>query len=309
MEKFDLGLAYEWEYDKDFMDLIEATLHARGVSTYIIKPHNIEDVARDVQARRLSFLCYLDRAWDNYPEFEEFGKVLQRKKVTFYNPYAKVQHAIDKATMHLEFITGGIHTPYSIIIAPHAEKKEAALSLSELEKLGRPFIIKPCNTTGGGMGVVTGAESLAEILRERATFSEDKYIIQEKVYPAELHGRRAWFRAFWAFGKPVITWWDDITHLYSNLTESDIERYHFNRLRAIVKKIADLTGLDFFSTEIVLTTRGEYVAVDYVNDQCDMRFQSRHYDGVPDSVVREIVDALCRSVLRARKQNTRGRGG
>ena len=51
--------------------------------------------------------------------------------------------------MHLEFITNGLYVPYTIIISPYNKKKELELSLSELARLGRPFIIKPANTTGG----------------------------------------------------------------------------------------------------------------------------------------------------------------
>jgi hypothetical protein len=309
MEKFDIGLAYEWEYDKDFFDLIERELQASGLSTYIIGVHNIRETAEAVAARRLAFNFYFDRAWDNYPEFEEFGKLLIKKRTRFFNPYRRVTHAIDKATMHLEFITAGINTPFSVIIPPHNEKKEIVLSVSELANLGRPFIIKPCNTTGGGIGVVTGAETLAEIFAERPNFSADKYLIQEKIYPSLLHGRRAWFRCFWAFGKPLITWWDDQTHLYFPFTRSDVEQFHFNRLRGIVKRIADLTQLDFFSTELVFTTRGQYVAVDYVNDQCDMRFQSKHFDGVPDEVIAEIVTHFKKMILRLKQRVARKRNG
>jgi len=41
---------------------------------------------------------------------------------------------------------------------------------------------------------------------------------------------------------------------------------------------------DFFSTEIALAKDGRYVVVDYVNDPCDMRPQSKHFDGVPDTI-------------------------
>jgi len=94
--------------------------------------------------------------------------------------------------MHLEFITAGLNVPYSIIIPPHSEKEEIYISIDDLALLGRPFIIKPCNTTGGGIGVVTGAESLKEVLDERITNTEDKYILQEKFIPlistGEEHG-------------------------------------------------------------------------------------------------------------------------
>jgi len=37
---------------------------------------------------------------------------------------------------------------------------------------------------------------------------------------------------------------------------------------------------------------GRYVVVDYVNDPCDMRLQSKHFDGVPDAIVQMIISCI-----------------
>lgn len=303
MEVFDLGLAYVWEYDDGFLELIERTLQNAGVSTYILSYHNIQEVKEKIVNRKLAFNFYLDRAWDVDEEFEALGQIINRRKTVIFNPYKKVLHAIDKASMHLEFLTSGLNVPYSIIIPPHSEIEHIKLTIEELEILGRPFIIKPCNTTGGGVGVVTGAESLREVLDERLTNTDDKYILQEKVYPKMLNGKRAWFRSFWAFGKAIPVWWDDQTHLYEELKREEIEHFGLKKLFEITRKIARVTGLDFFSTEIVFTDNDEFVVIDYVNDQCDMRLKSKHHDGVPDSVGYQIVNNMLRIISKGKKKS------
>ena len=302
MEVFDLGLAYVWEYDDGFLELIERTLQNAGVSTYILSYHNINEVKEKIVNRKLAFNYYLDRAWDVDDNFEALGQIINRRKTVIFNPYKKVLHAIDKASMHLEFMTSGLDVPYSIIVPPHSEIENIKLTIEELEILGRPFIIKPCNTTGGGVGVVTGAESLREVLDERLTNTDDKYILQEKIYPKMLNGKRAWFRSFWAFGKPVPVWWDDQTHLYDELKREEIESYGLKKLFDITRKIAKVTGLDFFSTEIVFTNDDKFVVIDYVNDQCDMRLKSKHHDGVPDSVGYQIVNNMLKTIIRGKKR-------
>jgi hypothetical protein len=229
--------------------------------------------------------------------------MLTRRKIRILNTYSDVEHAIDKASMHLEFITAGLNVPYSIIIPPHSEKEMLYISVDDLAVLGRPFIIKPCNTTGGGIGVVTGAESLKEIFEERVTNKNDKYLLQEKVYPALLDGKRAWFRCFWAFGNPVPTWWDDQTHIYSELTAAQISNYKLKKLDQILRLIYKITRLDFFSTEIVLTEDGKFVVIDYVNDQCDMRLQSQHQDGIPDRIIEQIINNLGNFILKEKRRN------
>ena len=304
MEIFDLAIAFVWEYDDDFVSLIELALQQEDVTTFIVKEHNIKEVTSKVRDRKLFFRFYLDRASDADPAFEELAKILTRKKTVIINPYKKVLHAIDKASMHLEFINAGLNVPYSIIIPPHSELEEIRLTIEDLSILGRPFIIKPCNTTGGGIGVVTGAETLREILEERINNLNDKYLIQEKIYPSILDGRRAWFRCFWAFGKPIAVWWDDLTHIYEELTEGEMENFGLKKLLQKTRTIAKVTDLDFFSTEIVLNDKNLFVVIDYVNDQCDMRIKSKHPDGVPDNVVYQIIYNLKNYIIRTKKSES-----
>ena len=303
METFDLGISFVWEYDTDFIALIEETLQSEGLSTFIVQGHNIFEVTERFRSKNLAFNFYLDRASDANPAFEELGKIISRRKTIIFNPYKKVQHAIDKASMHLEFMSVGLNVPYSIIIPPHSEIEDIIMSVEDLATLGRPFIIKPCNTTGGGLGVVTGAETLRDVLDERMTNSNDKYLIQEKIYPTILDGKRAWFRCFWAFGKPLAVWWDDQTHLYNELSDEDINKFNLKRLLQKTRIIAKVTELDFFSTEIVLTDKKKFVVIDYVNDQCDMRMKSRHIDGVPDNVVMEIINNLKNFIIRTKRHD------
>lgn len=303
MNTFDLAIAYDWEFDVEFISAIEKTMQQLGFSTYVITDKNISEVTESVKQRRLSFRCLLDRASDVNDNFIELNRILTKKRAYVFNPHKIVEHAIDKANMHLEFITSGINVPYSIIIPPHSQAKEIFISINDLEILGRPFIIKPCNTTGGGMGVVKGAESLKEVLNARQKHSNDKYLIQEKIYPKMLDGKRAWFRCYWAFGKTICVWWDDETHIYNQLHDFEVEEFGLKKLFLITRTIHRLTLLDFFSTEIALTEKNKFVVIDYVNDQCDMRLKTLHTDGVPDNVVSEIINNLRLFVAKVKRKN------
>ncbi|MGE5458607.1 MAG: hypothetical protein ACM3RX_09670 [Methanococcaceae archaeon] len=301
MEKIDLAISYTWEYDEDFVNLIKELAHQFQLSTLVIREDNLADVTEKLKRRAITILSYLDRASDASEEFEEIAHILTRRNTKIFNPYKLVAHAIDKASMHLEFITAGLHTPYSIIIPPVSEKEQIFISLDDLAMLGRPFIIKPANTTGGGIGVVTGAETLKQVLEERRTNHQDKYLLQETIYPHQLDNKRAWFRCFWAFGKVIPAWWDDLTHLYTEITPEEINKFGLQELFRITRKIARLTGLDYFSTEIVHSTKDQFIIVDYVNDQCDMRFQSKHYDGVPETMVKQIIFNMIKTIKKIRR--------
>ncbi|MHB9013121.1 MAG: hypothetical protein ACYC49_12980, partial [Ignavibacteriaceae bacterium] len=124
---------------------------------------------------------------------------------------------------------------------------------------------------------------------------------QEKIHPAILEGNRAWFRCFWSFGTTIPVWWDDQTHLYKEMMPEELTKFKLKKLLQITNLIAKNVMLDFFSTEIVLTGDNKFIAIDYVNDQCDMRLSSLHHDGVPDNVILRIIKKMLKAVISGKK--------
>lgn len=299
-QDYDIGLVWNWAYDREFLQLIASTVQAKGLVPYLIDQTNLAETIELCKGDRIQFRFILDRASDEDERFLPLAQLFTRRQsgstrrppLRIINPYDLMRRASDKATMHLEFLTHGLNVPFTIIISPYNHKREVELSLTELSQLGRPFIIKPANTTGGGVGVVLGAESLKDIIETRQHHKNDKYLLQEKVIPAELSDRRAWFRVFYAFGRIIPCWWDDLTHLYEELTPADEEGFCLQPLRAITSAIRDICGLEFFSTEIALTPGQTFIVVDYVNEMCDMRLKSLYVDGVPDTVVHQIAVSM-----------------
>ncbi len=287
-EIFDIGLAWDWEFDRDFIFGVEEMCNALKLSTFRIEPHNIESVTKLVKSKKISFRTFLDRASDSADSFIPLAKFITKTQTHIFNRYELVEYAKDKANMHLALMGEGIQVPYSIIVSPYNKNKELELSLTELAHLGRPFIIKPANTTGGGLGVVLGAESLKEILETRQHHKNDTYLLQETVQPKILGHDIAWFRTFYAFGEIILSWWDHRTHIYRVLTKHDERKYKLQKLRSIMLTIHKICRLDFFSSEIALDTERKFIAVDYVNEICDMRLQSNHFDGVPNEIINKI---------------------
>ncbi len=297
---FDIAVAWNWDFDSEFLQCIDSAATARGLTTHFIDQHSLAETISRLHDDTLFVRVFLDRASDEDERFLPLANVIRRimrasgreETLRIINPHDLLQRASDKATMHLEFLSHGIHVPYTIIISPYSQRKGVELSLSELALLGRPFIIKPANTTGGGVGVVLGAESLKDVIETRQHHKNDKYLLQEKVVPVEFAHHRGWFRVFYAFGLVLPCWWNDETHVYEELTPKDEEGFGLRPLRSITATIQQICGLDFFSTEIAMTSTEKFVVVDYVNEMCDMRLQSRHPDGVPDQVVLSIAEAL-----------------
>lgn len=300
MEKYDLGLAWEWEYDKAFVNVMVSRDLKDSLRIFPIHPLNFQEVVRKVEKEEIYFSSYLDRAGDALDHFAQLTKKIGRNGTWMINRPEHVEWARDKATMHLEFLTKGLHVPFTVILSPY--DKDPELRVSELEKLGRPFVIKPA-CGGGGLGVVMGAENLLDVIHARKEFRQDKYLLQRKIIPKILGNRRAWFRSFYVCGEVISCWWDDQTHIYQPVLPEERVLYRLSKLKEITKAISEVSKLNFFSTEIAWDeVDDKFTVVDYVNEPCDMRLQSQHPDGVPDGVVKEIVMALLRGVKRHLKK-------
>ena len=299
LQTYDFAVAWNWEYDREFIRLVREVFRVKNLSLLEIRTENVEEIFNKLKKEKLQFRYFLDRASDEDDAFHPLARfVLQQFRAGEGTPARPINlhdlqlRAADKATMHLEFLAHNIEVPYTIIISPYNHKKEVELTISELAKLGRPFIIKPANTTGGGIGVVMGAETLKEIIEARQFHKNDKYLLQETIQPIACAGRRAWFRVFYAFGDIIPIWWDDVTHVYSLLTEDEERQLDVDRLKKITECIHTVCQLEFFSTELVYTADQRCVAVDYVNEMCDMRLQSQFVDGVPDAIVLRIISRM-----------------
>lgn len=289
MPTFDLGLAWSWKYDADFVALLEAACKRRGLTMYSVTPDTVSDTLACITAGELALGAFFDRASDAEPAFLPLVEWVTANVRCLVNPFAAARRAWDKATMHLEFITAGLHTPYTIILPPYEECP--GLASPDLTPLGGRFSIKPAHG-GGGVGVVNAAQVWTQVAAARQRFPGDKYLLQEWITPATIDRRRAWFRVIYCCGQVFPCWWDDQTHVYAPVTPEDETCYNLGRLREMAAIIAAVCGLQLFSTEIAWATDGRLLSVDYVNDPLDLRLQSSTAEGVPDQIVAALAGCM-----------------
>jgi hypothetical protein len=296
MTPIDLAIAWNWEFDRDFVLSIEGECSQRGLSTWRIEDHNLAETVRLLAGDRLAFGAFFDRASDADEAYLALQPYVDRPGVRCFNPHRLVLHAADKATMHLELITHGVYVPNTIILPPVRQRKALELTQADIERVGIPFVIKPANTTGGGTGVIMNASTLARISGARLEHPDDKYLVQETIHPVTLDGRRAWFRAYHAFGTTILCWWDDTTHQYTPVAPEQESGFGLDGLRQVMEIIRRTCRLDFFSSEIAITAERKFIVVDYVNEVCDMRRKSLYVNGAPDEAVSMIARLLAERV-------------
>jgi hypothetical protein len=291
MLHYDLCLAWNWEYDYDFAHILEAACGRYGLTFFPVTPDNLETTLAGLSSKQLSFSTFFDRASESDTRFLPLVDLARQYSFYCINPQEKAVWSADKATMHLEFCSRGLETPYTILLSP--SNNQPGLPMLDLSPLGGQFAIKPA-AMGGGEGVVLEATSLEQVLAVRGQYPHEKYLLQAHITPQVLEGRPAWFRVLVCDGAVYPCWWDQRTHVYTPLRAEERFRFDLRGLYEIMRRIAMVCHLDLFSTEIALTMDGRFLAVDYVNDPVDLRLQSKAMDGVPDAIVENIAGRLAR---------------
>ena len=288
MPTYDLCLTWYWQYDDDFVRLIDQACAARGLTLWQVTPRSILEALTAIYAGAATFRTLLDRAPDDL-RFEPVRRFALEHRLRRINPLEISHWAEDKATMHLELIQAGLQTPYTILMAPFVD--QPILPPLDLAPLGPRFVLKPA-VGGGGEGVMMNASTREDVECARLEFPDQKYLAQAHIEPRLLGGRKAWFRSFYVGGECIPCWWNPSTHVYKVLTPDEEAQFQLAPLRAVTERIARVCRLDWFSTEIAFTGDDKFVVVDYVNDSVDTRLQSKAVDGVPDEVMRQITSKL-----------------
>ncbi len=296
--QFDLIILWDWEYDGDFVAQLTQTAIKKRLHVQAFGPGDLEAFAKLYAQEDFTCRLIVDRASDNNPGLSLFLASLKSRGTYLINDPRAMAWCRDKATMHLELLNIDVRVPYGIIVS--TEDHPESMHVLALAKLGTPFVIKP-SEGGGGEGVVLDAVSSHDISSALKTSETGKIILQQKVIPKILGAHRGWFRVFYILGQVIPCWWDDLTHLYSQVQPEELETILSHKIIETVQRIAKISHIDFFTTEIAVDQNGDLLVVDFINEMCDMRLKSRHVDGVPDTVAANIVDEIIRFCLHLKK--------
>jgi hypothetical protein len=289
MDIYDFCVAWNWEYDADFISLLDHSCQSKGLSLLQITPANLPQTLNSLVERELHCRVFFDRASDEDPQFLPLVQWVTEDSIRSINEYERAERTWDKAEMHSLLVSQGLNVPPTIILPPFIEQPE--IPNFDLLPLGDPFTLKPAHGSGG-IGVMTSVTSWDQVLAIRKEHATDQYLLQAHVIPQQLDLHLAWFRVIFCVGQVFPCWWDPFSHIYTPVTSEELCRYGLSALIDIANIIASLCELDLFSTEIAYTSESTFVVVDYVNDQIDLRLQSTAAEGVPDAIVREIADLL-----------------
>lgn len=301
---YDLVMTHKLDADDLFIHRIQQHCAETGLNFFLVEPLWVEAFHRALERGEVWPRVLLNLHSEHHQPSDPFHRLVRlaaSRNTCVIDPPDRALAAFDKARLHGRLIAGGIHVPHSIIVRAN-EVKTFQLTAADREVLGTPFVIKPA-LGYGQRGVILDATSEADLVRSVAAWAEGDYLLQRFVRTRLLPDGPAYFRVFYAFGTVWCCWWNCQTHQYRMIAPREASDYSLKPLEEIVRQIAALTGMNLFSSEIAQVESGEFVVIDYLNDQCHMLSQSADpRKGVPDTVItglaRRLVDAVLQ-ILRA----------
>lgn len=304
---------------------------ARGLSCALLHDGVVAESVRRLRAGNLGIGLHLDyfALW-HVPDdpYACLVEAVQQAGGAPINPPESSRHFTDKAKAHALLLSRGLGVPATVIVPAGSDHplRPAERAELRLDEPGACVYIKPANGYGS-RGIVrverTDAEALAAGLASARTYDgRDAYLVQREVRTPRLRceddvERPAYWRILYCLGDLIPFWWQrDSKPSYRRLTDAEVERHGLEPVLAYMAALANLSGLEWFSSEVCLSDGGEssryrvrspdgrerpVIAIDYVNDQCDVDVQSRWAGAPPDEVVRYVAERFAETAWE-RKQ-------
>lgn len=291
---YDFAMTHKLDADDCFIHCIQRNCAELRLNFFLIEPVWVECFLDRFMKGEVTARVLLNMHSEHHQPEEIFHRLIAamaQKGVQVIDPPEVALNAFDKARLHERLVAAGIPVPPTVIVK---REQVSAFQLNEaqLALLGLPFVIKPAMGYGR-RGVVLDARSLADLARSMAAWNDAHYLLQQRIVPKDVGGEPAYFRVFNVFGKLWSCWWNCFTDKYRPVTPAEMQQLGLGALEEISRQLGVLTGMRFFSTEIAQTSSGQFVVIDYVNDQCHMLSQSADpQKGVPDEVVSGIARRL-----------------
>jgi hypothetical protein len=297
---YDLAMTHKLDADDLFIHRIQQHCAEARLNFFLIEPAWVETFYQSMQEKKVWTRVLLNMHSEHHlPDdiYHKLVKLASEQNTEVIDPPERALQAFDKARLHPQLIGAGVHVPYTVVV-PRAQIEMFQLTEEQKEGLGTPFVIKP-SLGYGRKGLVLDATGEKDLQRSLVAWPDENYLLQKRIIPREINGAPAYFRVYFVFGSVWFAWWNCYKDNYRIVTPHEGHEFNLKPLEEIIRRIAALTGMNFFSSEIAQTESGEFVVIDYMNDQCHMLSQSANpLIGVPD----EIVTGIARQLVEASRK-------
>ncbi len=297
-------MTHKLDTDDYFIHCIQRLCAEARLNFFLIEPAWVEPFFDQMQRGKVWPRALLNMHSEHHEPTDIYHRLVNlaaQQNSQVIDPPDRAQAAFDKSRLHPRLYGAGIPTPWTKVV-PRERAEGWKLTEEEREALGTPFIIKPAMGYGR-KGLVMDATGQEDIKRSIAAWPDANYLFQRRIVPHETDGKLLYFRVYFVFGTVWLSWWNCFNDHHRLVTAEEREHFDLGELETLSRRIAELTAMTFFSSEIAQTESGEFVVIDYVNDQCYLLSQSAQPQlGVPDELIDAIAVRLVEAVQSAIRQ-------
>ncbi|MBM3835832.1 MAG: hypothetical protein FJ403_21720 [Verrucomicrobia bacterium] len=298
-------MTHKLDADDFFIHRIQQHCAERGLNFFLVEPEWVEAFYEKFRQRKVWARLLLNMHSEHHQPDDIYHKLVKlafETKTQVIDPPDVALAAFNKAALHPRLQAAGFDLPATLIVK-RAELAEFTLTESNMANIGVPFVIKP-GLGYGKRGVILDATGPSDLARSIAEWPDSHYLLQRRIVPRVIGLEPAYFRIFHVFGTVWCCWWNCYNDRYRAMTPAEIEEHSLQSLRETICRLAALTRMNFFSSEIAQTEDGRFVLIDYVNDQCHMLTQSANRAiGAPDEIVAAIAEHLVKGAQRLIQQS------
>lgn len=298
---YDLVMTHKLDTDDFFIHSIQRLCAEARLNFFLIEPAWVHAFYDQLKQGSVWPRVLLNMHSEHHQPDDIYHRLVNlaaERNTQVIDPPDRARAAFDKARLHPQLVGAGLSVPWTLVV-PREQPEDWQIDDETREELGSPFVIKPAMGYGR-QGLVMDATSEADLSRSIAGWPDEHYLFQRRIVPREHQGAPVYFRVYFVFGSVWLSWWNCYTDQYRLVTDAEREDLGLDQLEEIIRRIAELTGMTFFSSEIAQTESGEFVVIDYVNDQCHLLSQSASpHLGVPDELVAAIAKRLVEATRSA----------
>ena len=296
-------MTHRLDSDDFFIQRIQGLCAQQGLNFFLIEPLWVQSFHQALEQGTVWARWLLNLHSEHHDPSEIYHRLVllaDARGVRVIDPPDRALAAFNKAKAHGQLSAAGLNLPPTVIV-PRQALATFRFTAEQRELLGNPFVVKP-SMGYGRKGVILDAQSESDLLRSEVAWPDEHYLVQRRLMPRRIGAEPAYFRVYHVFGKLWCCWWNPFTDRFRQVSDVERETLGLEALDVIALKIASVTGMQFFSTEILQTDDGTFTVIDYMNDQCHLLTQSASpSNGVPDAVVAGIAESLVAVVAGSRR--------
>lgn len=279
--------------------LFHDALSPYGLSMLVANKSNCTALTGQLRAGKFKPRVLLDLCSAVHPEFGDLLKAAAQAGAYCIGEPSKLEAWTYKAAAHPRLVEAGLPVPATVIFRAGDASRE--LTAEERALVGDKCVIKP-SWGVAGKGVVANVKPTRENIEAARQFDpKDDYLVQRMVKWERFGNRSAYLRGYNILGTRTLLWWAPESHAYDICTWQDVRTYDLMGAVELMDRLAKVTGMDYFSSEIAITSgvgQPRFVLIDYCNDQCDLNPGTAQQHGPPESWVKWVCERFAEFVWR-----------